>query len=106
MKKLNFEIVDASLYMADMSDVDKSGLWTIVEPDSPYGENESEMFDCAIRHCSDDDKNYPIKHLGSFDSLNKAFAYLNFLWENGKTYDTLNAVEYIVGHIKYEFELP
>jgi hypothetical protein len=106
MKELNFTEVDASLYMADMSESDKSGLWTIVEPDSPYGANESEMFDCAIRHYTDDCKTYPIKHLGSFESLRKAMAYLNFLWENGKTYDALNAVEYVAGHVKYEFELP
>lgn len=106
MKELTFIIVDASLYMADMSEIDQSGLWTVREPDSPYGENESEMFDCSIRHYSYDCDTYPIKHLGSFDSLRKAFAYLNFLWVNGKTYDTLNEVDYVIGHIKYEFELP
>lgn len=106
MKKLNFQIVDASLYMADMSESGKSGLWTIREPDSPYGENESEMFDCAIRHFTDDDKIYPIKHLGAFESLRKAKAYLNFLWQNGKTYDSLNAVEYIKAPIAFQFELP
>ncbi len=105
MEKLKFEIVDTSLHMADMAESDIGGLWTITEPNSPYGVNESEMYDYAIRHFMDDDKNYPIKHLGSFESLRKAIAYNNFLWQNGKTYDTLNAVEYIAGHIKYEFEL-
>ena len=106
MKELDFIIVDAALWMADNSDADRSGLWTIVEPNSPYGENGSEMFDCAIRDFSDDEKTYPIKHLGSFETLRKAKEYLNFLRLNGKTYDTLNDVEYINAPSKFEFSLP
>ncbi len=106
MNELNFNIVDASLYMADMSEADRSGLWTIVEPNSPYGPNESELYDCAIRHYSDDCNTYPIKHLGSFESLRKSISYLTFLWQNGKTYNTLTEVEYNVAPSIYEFLLP
>lgn len=106
MSQLNFEIVDAALFWADMSEIDKSGIWMIVEPNSPYGKNESEMFDCAIKSSSDNSETFPDKHLGSFDSLRKAKAYLSFLWQNGKSYDSLKAVKYVKGHINYEFELP
>lgn len=106
MNKLNFQIVDAALYMADMSEMDQSGLWTIREPNSPYGDNGSEIYDCAIRHYSDDCDKYPIKHLGSFETFKKAEAYLNFLWSNGKTYDSLNEVKYFNAPETFQFELP
>lgn len=106
MKKLNLKLVDAALYMGDMAELDKSGLWTIREPNSPYGENGSEIFDCAIRHYSDDCNKFPIKHLGSFETFRRAEAYLNFLWSNGKTYDSLNEVEYFDAPKTYQFVLP
>lgn len=106
MEKLEFEIVDASLFMADMSEIDNSGQWCIVAPDSPYGLNESEMYDCSIRHCSNNHKQYPDKHLGSFETLRKAKEYLTFLWINSMTYDNLNAVKYIAAPNKHEFVQP
>ncbi len=103
MKTFNFVVVDASLWMADNSESDKTGIWTVREPDSPYGKNASEIYDCAIRHISDNEKNYPIKHLGSFETLRKAKEYLNFLWLQGKNYDNLNNAEYIKAPFKFTF---
>jgi hypothetical protein len=105
MTRLDFIEVDDGLYMADMSDTDKSGIWTVRLPDSAYGNNPSELFDCVIRD-NDDDKNIPIKHLGSFETFRKAKEYLNFLWNSGKTYDNLETKEYITAPKIYEFSLP
>jgi len=105
MKFLDFIEVDDSLFMADMSELDQSGIWTIRLPDSFYGNNPSELFDCAIRDNSDD-KELPVKHLGSFETFRKAKAYLSFLWSSGKTYDTLESGEYVAAPENYEFILP
>jgi hypothetical protein len=102
---LNFIEVDDSLYMADMSELDGSGIWTIRLPDSVYGNNPSELFDCAIRD-NEDDQNSPIKHLGSFETFRKAKEYLFFLWSRGKTYDNLENETYISAPQNYEFDLP
>ena len=105
MNSLDFIEVDDSLFMADMSEVDGSGLWTIRLPESFYGNNPSELFDCAIRD-NNDDKNLPVKHLGSFETFRKANEYLCFLWRKGKTYDTLENREYVNAPENYEFALP
>ena len=105
MKTLVFIEVDDSLYMADMSETDKSGIWTVRFPDSAHGNNASELYDCAIRDNSDD-INVPIKHLGSFETFRKAKAYLAFLWKNGKTYNNLENIEYLNAPQSYEFKLP
>jgi hypothetical protein len=104
MDVLSFLEVDDALYMADMSDVDASGIWTVRLPESYYGNNPSELFDCAVRD-NNDDKNLPVKHLGSFETFRKAKEYLVFLWKNGKTYDNLESKEYLNAPQKYEFTL-
>ena len=105
MKSLNFIQVDDGLYFADMSEIDESGIWTIKLPESFYGNNPSELFDCAIRD-NNDDKNLSVKHLGSFETFRKAKDYLSFLWASGKTYYNLEAKEYMSAPEKYEFDLP
>jgi hypothetical protein len=105
MHVLDFVLVDDGLYMADMSEVDGSGLWTIRLPESFYGNSPSEIFDCSIRD-KNEDKNLPVKHLGSFETFRKANEYLNFLWRNGKAYDTLENREYVNAPESYEFALP
>jgi len=104
MEVLNFILVDDGLYMADMSEVDESGIWTVRLPESFYGNSPSELFDCAIRD-NNDDKNLLVKHLGSFETFRKAKEYLTFLWRNGKTYDSLEIKEYFNAPQKYEFTL-
>jgi len=104
MEGLNFIVVDDGLYMADMSELDYSGIWTIRLPESFYGNNPSELFDCAIRD-NNDNKNLPVKHLGSFESFRKAKEYQAFLWRNGKTYDTLKSKEYLNAPKNHEFTL-
>jgi len=100
-----FTEVDDGLFMADMSEIDQSGIWTIRLPDSPYGKNLSELFDCAVRD-NDDSNHLPIKHLGSFATFRQAKEYIYFLWRNGKTYSNLNNSEYIAAPKIYSFNLP
>lgn len=101
---LTFVEVDDGLFMADMSEHDNSGIWTINVPHSFYGVNGSEMFDCAIRDNSDND-DMPIKHLGSMETFRKASEFLSFLWRNGKTYEKLESKEYINAPKYYDFSL-
>lgn len=80
MNTLRFELVDQNYYMADMSEIDKSGRWVIAGKKGAYN---------AGIECTDNPSTMPVKWLVS-GNMSECKFYLRKMHSLNQNYNSFN----------------